>query len=119
MGGGELLQPVLYSMVVEAMQDVPVTEARLSFCTSRGGFQDRTVEINEWSRLQGRQALGTIARALEEGMLVPAPRRGTWKRPGACAVCDFRVVCGPHEERRSARKKTPPLEQLTDLRELP
>jgi CRISPR/Cas system-associated exonuclease Cas4 (RecB family) len=118
-GGGETLQPVLYSLVVEAMQDVPVAEARLSFCTSRGGFQDRTVEINEWSRLQGRQALATIARALEEGLLVPSPRRGTWKRPGACAVCDFRVVCGPHEERRSGWKTSPDLEQLTDLRELP
>jgi RecB family exonuclease len=117
-GGGETLQPVLYSMVAEAALGEPVEQARLSFCTSRGGFQDRTVEINDGSRLQGKQALEIVARSIEAGMMPPSPRVGGRWKLGACAYCDFRPVCGPHEEIRTRRYRRPP-EGLTDLRQLP
>ena len=73
-GGGESLQPVLYSLAAERVLKQDVVAARLSYCTARGGFQERSVEINEWSRLQGRQVLDVIDRAVEHGRLHPAPR---------------------------------------------
>ncbi|MGQ0723289.1 MAG: PD-(D/E)XK nuclease family protein [Candidatus Eiseniibacteriota bacterium] len=118
-GGGETLQPVLYSLAVERALGETVSEARLSFCTSRGSFADRRVQISDWSRLQGKQALELIGRAIERGVLVPAPRGKTRTAPGACSVCDFRRVCGPNEERRIQGKDQAMLEELHDLRELP
>jgi CRISPR/Cas system-associated exonuclease Cas4 (RecB family) len=118
-GGGETLQPVLYSLAVERALGETVSEARLSFCTSRGGFADRRVQINDWSRLQGKQALELIGRAIERGALMPAPRGTTRSAPGACAACDFRRVCGPNEELRIQGKNRAMLEELHDLRELP
>ena len=51
--------------------------------------------------------------AVAEGFLPPAPRHG------ACAVCDFREVCGPHEERRSKRKDVERLKDLYEVRTFP
>ena len=36
-----------------------------------------------------------------------------------CDLCDFRVVCGPYEERRVARKPQGNLEPLLALRAVP
>jgi hypothetical protein len=52
----------------------------------------------------------TIDRALARGFLPPAPR------DRACAVCDFRPVCGPLEELRASRKDRRSLEELLALR---
>ena len=54
-----------------------------------------------------------IDRAIETGVLLPAPRRG------ACTWCDFRVVCGPWEEIRVLRKDETKLVDLQVLRRLP
>ena len=112
-GGGETLQPVLYSLAVEAALGRPVSEARLFFCTTRGGFTDRVVVMSEWARLYGRQVFEVIDRAVESGNLPPSPRRG------ACRYCDFRPVCGPDEERRAPRKDRSRLQDLDELRNLP
>jgi len=111
--GGESLQPVLYSLAAAKLLGAPVTEARLSYCTARGGFVDRTVPINEWSLLQGRQVLERIDGAVAAGHLHPAPK------PRGCRYCDFRAVCGPSEEVRTRRKDRDPLEALIDLRGQP
>ena len=107
--GGETLQPILYSMVVERMTDKPVHEARLSFCTAAGGYKVRTVPLLSQTRRAGLEALEIIDRAVEVGFLAAAPREG------ACTWCDFRVVCGPAEEQRVRRK---PQDRLRDLHEL-
>jgi CRISPR/Cas system-associated exonuclease Cas4 (RecB family) len=112
-GGGESLQPVLYSLAAEKVLKTDVVSARLSYCTARGGFEERAVDINEWSRLQGRQVLEVVDRAVEKGHLHPAPREK------ACKWCDFRTVCGPHEERRVREKESGPLADLRALRQLP
>jgi RecB family exonuclease len=112
-GGGETLQPVLYGLAVEAALKQPVSEARLFFCTSRGGFSERVVPLDAKARAQGREVLAVIDRAIGDAVLVPAPRQD------ACDLCDFRIVCGPWEEERARRKKTPPLDDLTELRGRP
>jgi len=108
-GSGEVLQPVLYSMVVEQLTGQPVHEARLSFCTSAGGFKVRTVALSETARRTGLEALTIVDRAIELGFLAPAPKEG------ACTWCSFRPVCGPSEESRVGRK---PQDRLRDLHEL-
>jgi CRISPR/Cas system-associated exonuclease Cas4 (RecB family) len=112
-GGGETLQPVLYSLAVEAATGREVEKARLFFCTTRGGFTERAVEMNEWSRMYGRRVLEIIDRAVERGTLPPSPKRG------ACSLCDFRIVCGPHEEMRARSKMHALVADLEALRDLP
>lgn len=112
-GGGETLQPVLYGLAMERALSAVVREGRLSFCTARGGFGERLFPLDERARLYGNMVLEIIDRAVEGGALPPAPRRG------ACAYCDFRAVCGPHEEIRAARKKPDLIQDLLALRELP
>jgi len=107
--GGETLQPVLYSMVVERMTDKPVHEARLSYCTAAGGYKVRAVPLLPQTRRAGVEALEVIDRAIELGFLAAAPKEG------ACTWCDFRAVCGPTEEQRVSRK---PQDRLRDLHEL-
>jgi CRISPR/Cas system-associated exonuclease Cas4 (RecB family) len=112
-GGGESLQPVLYGLAVEAALNQPVSEARLFFCTSRGGFSERVVVLDSKARAQGREVLALIDRAIGDGVLVPAPREE------ACKFCDFRIVCGPWEEERARSKKAPVLGDLIELRGRP
>jgi ATP-dependent helicase/nuclease subunit B len=108
-GQGETLQPVLYSMVIEQMTGKSVYEGRLSFCTSAGGYRIRSVPLTEQTQQIALEALTIIDRAVELGFLAAAPK------PGACAWCNFRPVCGPVEEQRINRK---PQDRLRDLHEL-
>lgn len=107
--GGAILQPVLYSLAVQQALGAPVTSGRLFYCTAAGGFTDHEIPINENTRASGLEALEIIDRAIELGFLPAAPD------DGACAWCDFRAVCGPHEEQRISRKSP---EKLGDLRSL-
>jgi ATP-dependent helicase/nuclease subunit B len=112
-GGGETLQPVLYGLAVEAALRETVREARLFFCTWRGGFAERVVPLDERARAAGREALAVIDRSIAAGVLPPAPREGT------CKLCEFRVVCGPWEEERLKKKDPRLLVDLLALRERP
>jgi RecB family exonuclease len=109
-GHGEKLQPVLYSLAVEAARKATVVEGRLSFPTSAGGFSQCVIPINQSSRNQGLEVLRIIDNAIAVGFLPPAPREK------GCEYCDFRPVCGPYEERRAAKKDQNPLEDLIRLR---
>jgi ATP-dependent helicase/nuclease subunit B len=108
-GHGQQLQPVIYSLVVEAATDCIVESARFSYCTTAGGFSEHNVPINERTRGMGIGALEIIDRAVELGMLPPAPAEK------ACTFCDFLPVCGPNQERHARRKSR---EQIADLIEL-
>lgn len=112
-GGGEVLQPVLYALALENLLDAKVEGSRLWYCTARGGFAERHVPLSDFARLYAREALGTVASALEHGTFPPAPK------DGACAYCDFRPVCGPAEERRARTKDAALLDKLRALRDLP
>lgn len=112
-GGGEVLQPVLYGLAVEQALGHPVVSSRLFYCTAAGNFTERSVTLDETARHHGVEVLQIVDRAIEHGTLPPAPKER------ACAWCDFRPVCGPWEHRRIARKPAGPLEDLQALRALP
>ncbi|MGE5246596.1 MAG: PD-(D/E)XK nuclease family protein [Betaproteobacteria bacterium] len=109
-GGGSVLQPVLYSAVVEQALERRVLSGRLFFCTTVGGFTVHPIDINDYTRGQGLEALAIIDRAVEHGTLPAAPAKD------ACRWCDFRAVCGPREEERIARKPDGLLQDLEALR---
>jgi ATP-dependent helicase/DNAse subunit B len=109
-GGGAILQPVLYSLAVEQALGADVGFGRLFYCTAAGGFTDHHIAINDTNRRVGLEALEIVDRAIELGFLPAAPASG------ACAWCDFRAVCGPHEEQRVRRKSPDRLGDLLALR---
>lgn len=111
--GGEVLQPVLYGLAVEALLQAPVAAARLAFCTERGGFTEHEVALDARARATAHQVLSVIDRAIARGFFPPAPAEG------ACAACDFHLICGPHEAERIGRKDAAPLADLAALRALP
>ena len=110
---GEVLQPVLYGLAVEQVLGRPVAESRLFFSTLAGGFGVRPVPLDDAARRSGAEVLSIIDRAIEEGVILPAPR------PEACKWCDYRAVCGPWEETRAKRKDDTKLVDLQALRRLP
>ena len=112
-GHGEVLQPVLYGLAVEQALGRPVSESRLFFSTVTGGYATRSVSLGETERRHGLDVLEIVDRAIETGVILPAPR------PGACAWCDFRLVCGPWEEIRVLRKDDTKLIDLQVLRRMP
>jgi CRISPR/Cas system-associated exonuclease Cas4 (RecB family) len=112
-GGGAVLQPVLYSLVVEQATGQKVAESRLSFCTAAAGYSVQPAALDEASRRTGIEALEIVDRAIERGDLAAAPGEG------ACAWCNFRPVCGPDEEERIARKPPDRLRDLIELRSRP
>jgi CRISPR/Cas system-associated exonuclease Cas4 (RecB family) len=111
-GGGATLQPVLYSAVVEQALQKKVTEGRLFYCTTAGGFVDHRIQLDDYRRRQGLEVLTIIDRAIERGFLVAAPATG------ACRWCDFRAVCGPREEERLEHKNPKDLADLQALRSM-
>jgi len=56
--------------------------------------------------------LGDIDASIASGFLPPAPAKD------ACGICDYRIVCGPYEERRLGKKdrRDVRLEHLTEIR---
>ncbi|HYT74369.1 MAG TPA: PD-(D/E)XK nuclease family protein, partial [Vicinamibacterales bacterium] len=112
-GGGAILQPVLYSLAIEQALHASVESGRLFYCTSAGGFVEHEIPINEANRRLGLEALEIVDRAIELGFLPAAPAER------ACAWCDFLPVCGPDEPRRVANKAPEKLGDLEALRERP
>jgi ATP-dependent helicase/nuclease subunit B len=112
--GGQTLQPVLYALAAEKMfKDLKVDSGRLYFCTSAGLFTERSVSLDRFARQAAELLARTVEQAVADAFLPAAPG------PGQCAWCDYRAVCGPHEERRSARKNQAALGPLLKLRETP
>src|SRR5262249_35998213 len=111
-GGGAVLQPVLYSVAVERGLGKRVVSGRLYYCTTPGGFADHSIAINDYNRNQGLHALTIVDRAVELGFLVAAPaERG-------CTWCAFRPVCGPRAEETVSHKAHDKLADLEILRSM-
>jgi RecB family exonuclease len=112
-GGGSILQPIVYGLAVESILKKSVTAGRLFYCTAPGGFTERIIPLSEINRRSALEALEIVDRAIELGFLPAAPSER------ACTWCDFRMVCGPHEAAHAARKPAEPLGDLHALREKP
>ena len=112
-GGGAILQPLLYALAAEQVLEQPVESGGLFYCTQRGEFSQVTIPVDNQSRDRLERVLATIGHAIEEGFLPAAPQRG------ACALCDYRPVCGPYEEQRAKRKQPDRLDSLIQLRNSP
>lgn len=110
-GGGAVLQPVLYALAAETALGEPVAAARLFYCSTRGGFAERSVALDATARAAAAAVLQTIDESIGRSFLPPVPRAGE------CSRCDFAAVCGPYEEERSARKDARRLAALAQLRE--
>ncbi len=120
-GHGEVLQPVLYGLAVEQVLGRPVAESRLFYSTLAGGYGVRSVSLDDTARRHAAEVLSIVDRAVEEGVILPAPR--LYQRAGrtedACTRCDYRVVCGRWEEKRVRCKDNTKLVDLQALRRLP
>jgi CRISPR/Cas system-associated exonuclease Cas4 (RecB family) len=111
-GGGEVLQPTLYSLSIENLTSISVKEARLSFCTAVGAYSQRTVSIDALSRHSAMAVLRMIDGAIEAGFLPAAPKKE------GCKWCDFVQICGPNEQVRVGRKEQTALDELIQLRQM-
>ncbi|MBL8743550.1 MAG: PD-(D/E)XK nuclease family protein, partial [Myxococcales bacterium] len=123
-GGGEMLQPLLYAMVADALRgrelpaEAEVAASRLYFATRRGGYRSLDVVVADDNLDRALEVMNTIDHAVRAGRLFALPREG------ACKACAYRAVCGPNEEARVARKQPatpdkPLIRNLTLLRGLP
>jgi CRISPR/Cas system-associated exonuclease Cas4 (RecB family) len=110
-GGGETLQPVLYALTLEKLlPGTKVEGGRLYYATTTGGFESVAIPLDDKARRGAELVARTIGDAIDRGFLPAAPaERG-------CEWCDYRVVCGPHEEIRLRKKAKKPLEALELLR---
>jgi ATP-dependent helicase/nuclease subunit B len=111
-GGGKILQPVLYALAAERILDHPVSSGRLYYCTAAGGYEERVTPIDPAARAAAESFAATLGDALAEGFLPAAPAEGE------CRWCDYRRVCGPYEERRTAIKPPARIAALRKLREM-
>ena len=112
-GGGTVLQPVLYALVVENALDTPVSHGRLFYCTSSGSFYEHPIPLSDLTRGAGLDVLRIVDRAIQDGFLAAAPA------DDACDRCDFISVCGRDVSRRVARKPPDKLADLYALRSKP
>jgi CRISPR/Cas system-associated exonuclease Cas4 (RecB family) len=112
-GGGAVLQPVLYAMAVEQLMGETVESGRLLYCTQRGNYDRIEMRVTPAAKLHLKQVLLTIDESIEKGFLPAAPKAG------ACAFCDYQAVCGPYEQRRVRDKPSQNLLPLMGVRELP
>lgn len=95
--GGQTLQPVLYALALEKLfPGTKVDGGRLYYCTSRGGYEERSVPLDDDARAAARALSDAVSEATTKGALPAVPLAG------ACNFCDFRVVCGPAPEARAA-----------------
>lgn len=125
-GHGEMLQPLLYALAVEALRgrgvaaDGVVVKSRLLYATRRGGYTAVPVAVASDNVAKARRVLDLIDGAVERGLFFAAPRER------ACEHCDYRPVCGPNEEMRTRRKEPGAtavehqlFESLRDVRGIP
>lgn len=113
-GGGRSLQPLLYGLAAERLLGSPVEAGRLLYATQRGGYTPVEIKLDQRARLFLQKLLGDIDASIAGGFLPPAPVKD------ACDTCDYRIVCGPYEERRLGKKDRHDerFEPLTEIRGL-
>jgi CRISPR/Cas system-associated exonuclease Cas4 (RecB family) len=111
-GNGEVLQPLLYALAVEALLGQAPMLSRLSYSTLRGGYKAIDIPSGPRERAAILQVLAAIDQSIGRAFLPAAPRRD------ACKGCEYVPVCGPYEELRVTQKSQPELRDLTAIRRL-
>jgi len=112
--GGRVLQPVVYGLALKALSPhETVYSGRLFYCTSAGGFKDYEIPLMGEAPKRGLEVLEIVDRAVENGLLAARPASEV------CQWCDFQVVCGRNEERRTRRKDVKLFADLDALRKMP
>ncbi len=111
-GGGEILQPIIYGLAAEELLDEEVEYGQLFYCTRRGEYRRQRVALHSGTCGNLKQVLEAVDRNLKKGFLPAAPRKE------ACRYCDFQPVCGPYEEVRIRRKDERQLVDLIEVRKL-
>jgi ATP-dependent helicase/nuclease subunit B len=111
-GGGRSLQPLLYGLAAEQLLGSPVEAGRLLYATQRGGYTPIEIKLDDRARQFLAKLLQNIDTSIAGGFLPPAPAAD------ACKICDYRIVCGPYEERRLGKKdrNDERLDPLTEIR---
>jgi CRISPR/Cas system-associated exonuclease Cas4 (RecB family) len=112
-GGGKFLQPLLYALAAEKLLGAPVESGRLFYATQRGEYMHALITATPQARLFLARLVENIDNAIATGFLPPAPQKDV------CGMCDYRVACGPYEERRVASfkdRRDERLEPLTEIR---
>ena len=109
-GGGEVLQPVLYALAAEKILGEAVSFGRLHYSTIAQNYTAIEVPLNDWARRRAAQVLANIDDAIRDGFLPAAPRKDGCKR------CEYLTVCGPYEEERVHEKSQAELKGLKELR---
>lgn len=114
-GGGEALQPLVYAYAAAGLLSAEVGAGRLWYSTRRGRYQSLTVPTGKYQRQSLETVLDTIDASVKRGFFPAAPREK------ACTWCDYRAVCGPHEELRLQIKTRNPetrerLAEITHVR---
>src|SRR5262245_49366383 len=112
-GGGQVLQPLLYALACHRILGEPVVAGRLYYCTATGDYAERSVPLDAAGRKAIEAVVWTVDDALHQGFLPAMPESG------GCEYCDYRRVCGPYEEIRTQRKAGNRVEALRKLREMP
>jgi len=111
--GGTQLQPALYALVLEKLfPNSRVTGGNAYYCTSRGEFERRPVELDELTRRAAAELSAALDGAFSEGFFPAAPTSE------ACDTCEFQGNCGPYEAERVARKDPARLEALVKQRSI-
>jgi ATP-dependent helicase/nuclease subunit B len=103
----------VYALATEQLLNATVESSRLFYCTQRGDYSECHVPISAEARQRIAQVATAIDDAIANGFLPAAPVAG------ACALCDYKTICGPYEEQRTKRKPKDRLEALNALRSLP
>ena len=112
--GGRVLQPVIYGLALTALfPEETVFAGRLFYCTNAGGFHPYEIPLMGEAPKRGIEVLDIIDRAIENGALAARPEART------CDWCDFKMVCGNQEERRTRRKDAKLFADLDALRNMP
>jgi RecB family exonuclease len=112
-GHGEVLQPLLYVLAAEQILGREVARGRLHYATSSENYQSIEIEATGEARGQIGQALDLIDETIGSAFFPAAPRAG------ACEYCDFKRICGPHEEQRASQKDADALVTIKRLRSIP
>ncbi len=113
-GGGKVLQPVLYALTLEKLfPDVKVSGGRLYYASSTGGFDSVPVRLDETAREGAKAVADAVTEAITTGFLPALPDARE------CEYCDYKPVCGPYENIRTKKKKSPRMDKLVELRKRP